>query len=565
MEKEQDNNTQNVADNGNDGQKKDNNGKRNNNNRNNNNRNKDNNKKDGGDKYRERRQNNRKALQEKWEKEITVTLETEIPELPKERLTEPNNDELRTKLKDLDKDINNKRDNIVKLKAERSEAIEEDRKVREEKQGSLKGLFSQIKEHNEEIKDLMDEKKLTDVDLDKISREKETIIKTMAGKKMWSYNACQDRIDELHHQQQTQRLTATEERSILKEKKELENSLPLIAQVEEKDDEMKKVKERKKVLGRKIHDKIEEKNKLSAKIDEVKKQQADQKGEEVEKKENIKKEDRPKHPITLKIEKIYAECDKLRDTKTQIKEDHEKAYQAWKDQNELEQKIKWIKNKKGYLQRQKKEEEYQAQIKAEEEKRRQEKEEYEKLYGKPRKYQPQIDVCDNLISFVDSLRPKGDGMEQDEDGNMNLVDVDKQIASGDWKKEKVHVLKKEEEDLGIQPGQGKKKGKGKKNKSQAAPEESKLALSMQTLSYFDSLKVSPPAFSKDLDSVLKVLEEKKAYFIKISDDLNDGKTVETEEAKPEEETKQETSEKPEPKQKRAKVNLDDDEMFPAMG
>merc|ERR1712072_1374153 len=125
--------------------------------------------------------------------------------------------------------------------------------------------------------------------LDKISREKEQIIKTMAGKKMWSYNACQDRIDELHQQQQTQRLTANEERAILKEKKELENSLPLIAQVEEKDEEMKKVKERKKVLGRKIHDKIEEKNKLSAKIDEVKKQQADQKGEDAEKQEKPKK------------------------------------------------------------------------------------------------------------------------------------------------------------------------------------------------------------------------------------------------------------------------------------
>merc|ERR1712146_492495 len=155
------------------------------------------------------------------------------------------------------------------------------------------------------------------------------------------------------------------------------------------------------------------------------------------------------------------------------------------------------------------------------------------------------------------------GNVQNEDGNIE-VDQDT-FKQGDWKKEKVHVLKKEEEDLGIQPGQGKKKGKGKKKQTQAAPEETKLALSMQTLSYFDSLKVSPPAFSKDLDSVLKVLEEKKAYFIKISDDLNDGKTVETEETKPEEETKQENAEKPEPKQKRAKVNLDDDEMFPAMG
>merc|ERR1712072_756864 len=402
-----------------------------------------------------------------------------------------------------------------------------------------------------------------DEDLDKISREKEQIIKTMAGKKMWSYNACQDRIDELHQQQQTQRLTANEERAILKEKKELENSLPLIAQVEEKDEEMKTIKEKKKVLGRKIHDKIEEKNKLSAKIDEVKKQQADAKGEEEVKQENKKKEDRPKHPLTIKIDKNKQEIEKFRDTKTSIKNEHEAAYQAWKDQNELEQKIKWIKNKKGYLQRQKKEEEYQAQIKAEEDKIRAEKEEYEKLYGKPRKYQPQIDICDNLISFLESLRPKSDGNAQAEDGNVEVSqDTFKQ---GEWKKEKVHVLKKEEEDLGIQPGQGKKKGKGKKNKNQAVPEDTKLALSMQTLSYFDSLKVSPPAFSKDLDSVLKVLEEKKAYFTKMSDDLNDGKTVETEETKPEEESKQEPAEKPEPKQKKAKVNLEDDEMFPAMG
>merc|ERR1712014_461715 len=115
---------------------------------------------------------------------------------------------------------------------------------------------------------------------------------------------------------------AQEERSILKEKKDLENSLPLIAQVEEKDDEMKKVKERKKVLGRKIHDKSKKKNKLSAKIDEVKKQQADQKGEEADKKENNKKEDRPKHPLTIKIEKMKEDIDKLRDTKTKIKKDH---------------------------------------------------------------------------------------------------------------------------------------------------------------------------------------------------------------------------------------------------
>merc|ERR1711976_933367 len=39
----------------------------------------------------------RRNKYEEWEKEITVTLDTEIPELPKEKLTEPNNDDLRQK------------------------------------------------------------------------------------------------------------------------------------------------------------------------------------------------------------------------------------------------------------------------------------------------------------------------------------------------------------------------------------------------------------------------------------------------------------------------------------
>jgi len=553
-----------VKDDNNKGEKRDGNRDRRDNNGKNKNYQKRDNTAEGKDKYREKRQNDRKALFEKWENEITVTLETEVPELPKEKLEQPKNDELRQKLKDLDKDINVRRDNIVKLKADRSEAIDEDRKNREEKQGSLKGLFNQIKEFNEEIKDLMHEKKLCEDDLDKISREKDLIIKGMAGKKMWSYQICADRIDELHKEQSTARLTATEERAILKEKKELEQSLPMISQCESKDKESKEIKEKKKVLGKKIHDKIEAKNKLSAQIDEVKKKQQEGKEGAGEENKDKKKEDRPKHPLTIKIEKCKEDIERFRNTKTTIKEEHEKAYQAWRDQNELETKINWINNKKAYLARRKKDEEYHAQIKAEEDKIKADKEEYEKLYGKPKKYQAQIDVCDNLISFLESLRPRTDGDNQD-DEKTDYTDVDNKLKSGEWKKEKMHVLKKEEEDCGVQPGQGKKKGKGKKRNVQANQEEAKLALSMETLSYFDSLKVTPPNFKKELDDVLKVLEEKKAYFIKTSDDINDGKAVETEEKKPEEETKDEPAEKPEPKQKRAKVNLDDEEMFPSMG
>lgn len=360
-------------------------------------------------------------------------------------------------------------------------------------------------------------------------------------------------------------MTAIEERVILKEKKELENSLPLIAEVEEKDETAKLVKEKKKVLGKKIHDKIEEKNKLSAKIDAVKEKQRTERGEEAPK-EEVKKEDKPKHPLTIKIEKIKDEIEKLRATKGTTKDDHEKHYQSWRDQNELEQKIKWIRNKQQYLKRKKQEADYENTLKEEEEKRKAEVEEYVKLYGKPKKYQPQIDVCDNLLSFLESLKPKDAEIAVEQDVEYVEKDVEGKLTSGDWKKEKVHILKKEHEDRGIQPGMGKKKGKGaKKNKGNTKDEDTKLTLTMQTLEYFDQIKVSPPCFLKDIIAVLKELEEKKAYFTKISEDLNDGKPVETEEPK-KEEPKEEQEEKPQPKQqKKSKVNLDDEDMFPSMG
>merc|ERR1712087_634695 len=93
------------------------------------------------------------------------------------KLSEPSNDDLRKSLKDISKQIDDKRALIEKLKKDRSEAIDTDRAEREKNQGNLKGLFKQIKDLNGEIHDMNDEKKLFEKDLDKFSFEKEGIIK----------------------------------------------------------------------------------------------------------------------------------------------------------------------------------------------------------------------------------------------------------------------------------------------------------------------------------------------------------------------------------------------------
>lgn len=132
----------------------------------------------------------------------------------------------------------------------------------------------------------------------------------------------------------------------------------------------------------------------------------------------------------------------------------------------------------------------------------------------------------------------------------------------------MHVLDNKTKDWeeGVQPGQSKKsKKKNKKNKGKAQPEDTKLTLTIETLGYFDSIKVSPPIYAKDIDEISKQITEKRDYFIKVSDELNEGKKPEGEEPEKKEEATEQKETKSPKKGKKQKVNLDDDEMFPAMG
>jgi len=227
----------------------------------------------------------------------------------------------------------------------------------------------------------------------------------------------------------------------------------------------------------------------------------------------------------------------------------------------------WIKRKQNVLRKVAEQEKWEAEQKAEEDRIRAEKEEYERVYGKPRKYQPQIDVCEQLITALNTLKPKSHEEEADQSGNKyNEADVEAKLTSGDWKKEKVHVLKKPVEEQGVQPG-GSKKKRSKQNKPKDKPEDTKLTLTIDTLGYFDQIKVVPPSYGKEIDGTIKQLTEKRDYFVKMSDDLNEGKTTaEPTEAK-EGGDNAETEDKPAKKEKEPKkkaVKMDDEDMFPSL-
>merc|ERR1712150_331780 len=112
-------------------------------------------------------------------------------------------------------------------------------------------------------------------------------------------------------------------------------------------------------------------------------------------------------------------------------------------------------------------------------------------------------------------------------------------------------------------GAGKKKRQ--KNKKQVT-EDPKLTLTIETLNFFDSIKVAPPTFLKDIDASIAKINEKKEYFIKLSDEINEKgegekkdtekKEAEGEEKKKEEEKTETQEETKKPKAKKEKIDLD---------
>lgn len=80
------------------------------------------------------------------------------------------------------------------------------------------------------------------------------------------------------------------------------------------------------------------------------------------------------------------------------------------------------------------------------------------------------------------------------------------------------------------------------------------------------IKVTAPMYAKEVENTLKLINEKKEYFIKVSDDINEGRNVEEGEKKDADEGNTGNEEKQEKKEKskKEKINLDDEDMFPTI-
>ena len=521
------------------------------------------------------------ARYERWEKEIEVTIDTVIPELPSDHKTKPKPEDLKAQLKEFNTKIDSNYDEIDKLKTDRAKEIKAAKALKKEKfdgkkeitkkyNVELSKLFAELKAINGTLNELAEVKKTSEKEITNLGLDLADLVRQCYGKKLMKTRECENRIEDLNYRQQTEKLTAMQERSILKDLRELKNTLTVITQCADVETQIKKAKDKKGDNGKKMKNQIDRKQEIGKKITATKSelQKATEATMKDDRSEGPKKDS--KHPISVNIDKLKDDISATIKDRKQAIEDFDKAVKEAEEQGELEEKIAWMKRRQTFLIRKKKEDDEKKAIEEEEARIEQERKDHEAIFGKPRKFQTQIDFCDNLIGYLGTLKPKNReiGIQGKVQGIIyDKSDINEKLKGDNWKKEKVHVLesKKDQGETGVQPGEGKHKKKGNKKDNNQEDLNTRLTFTIETLSIFDQIKLTPPKNLQEIDDVVKLLTTKKELFLKMSDEDNeDGKKTKVAQDDKGSPAKRDEGNRGKGAKAKGNVNLNDEKMFPSM-
>ena len=135
-------------------------------------------------------------------------------------------------------------------------------------------------------------------------------------------------------------------------------------------------------------------------------------------------------------------------------------------------------------------------------------------------YKFSLELCELLIKYCNKISPVVEEATESVDKKDKTQIIEEALQSTEWKATKgQYITSRKEQVDDFFAGKGKKKGQ---KKAQAPKTEENAAQSInhqiETLNYFDEIKVAPPLFTDKLPATLKILTEKKAYFEKLSEE-----------------------------------------------
>lgn len=500
-----------------------------------------------------------------YKEKFVVTLETVIPDLPKKNEMHPKPDDevFQTQLDKVQKDIDDTYRKMTDITREaRNKNYHPADKTFEDLISLLKVKQDERKKANDELQATVTERDMYKKQVDEYYEKGQEYRFKMkvAGKK----SELEARLKELKDQQSKGSITLQEEKKLIREISDLERSLPLAGPLEELDEQSKEVKELLRASKAKANLKFsavkllrDECKDIQDKIDKTREEHDKKKEESIPAIDKMKEEYR---------EKINA----LKKKKKEMYDHHNEAWRKYEDQQFEVEKIKIMKRKKEKLIRD-------EQRRARDEERRKEREAAEEE-SRDIPYREQIELCDLLIKYCHRVTPSTQTAQAEVSQKDKQQVIQDALQSNDWKEAKgQYVLSRKEKADDFFSGKKKEKKKTPQTKTEETGAQS-LNHQIETLNYFEEIKIAPPLTTDKLPDTLKLLQEKKAYFEKLSTETIEAdnnrknlpeeerkKLEEEEKAKKEQQQQQEQTKKTEKRStKKPQFNVESEQDFPKM-
>ncbi|EAR82182.1 hypothetical protein TTHERM_01276340 (macronuclear) [Tetrahymena thermophila SB210] len=438
-----------------------------------------------------------------WDRS-TVTLETTLIEIPKKshRIPKPDFDAQDKKIKEIEEQIKytiERKKKIIEeliLKARESKESGNNRaqplqalfKEKLELKNTLQKEFDEAKKNHNSVKDQITE----------LFNQQQKLRQKM--KKAMDAEDIEERLAEINHSLNNDLLNPTEEKKLIKEKEDLEKSLPFAKPINELQAQINELNVQKKAYKETL-------NKAFTQYDEVRTEVSGLIGN-LDEIRNFKNSEKEKNdPIFEEIKKEYdAKIDTLKEQKRKVRDEFRALKEKYDNEQEDIRYHDWVKKIQDDLKRQKQRKEREEQRNAQ-----QEAEERKKIESLENPFQKQIDDCEQIVKYCELLiraEQKVNQVEQEEEE----VKQENTVNEADLKKEKLSIIAPKKE-LQRFPVNKKKQQPPKKTQNKQQENTKKLiSLPLEILNAFESTKVQAPIFQEEVEASLNLAKQKLEYF-----------------------------------------------------
>lgn len=464
---------------------------------------------------------------ENWkaEAEASVTIDSKIPSLPAdaERLNRPNYNKLKADLDQADADMDKYYRKIDALK-------EDAKKVRNEQKDKNSTVFDQLKKLNEDRRvhstALAENKELKKQYTDRINAADDKLRdvekKSFSGK-LIRKKELTEMIKQKEEEFANTKKTSAEEKKMSDEIFRLKQMIKTIPEFEKLKDEKQQASELLKEIGKKNKIEFEKMQAISDRITELRgrldETQTKAKAERAEEKEKEKDGEKKPPRVLSEAEQVlekqrqdqYDQIKLLKDKKQKLREKFDSDWLEFeKQQFELDRIYFMTKIQKNlkWDEREKRRKEEDAKLKIADEEKAKEALQF--------KYQAEIDLCEQLASHLDDLKP---GSKQSKPFEATKEVTSHNVNSDQLKQENlVYIKPKKFDDTDNvvnkkKTKQQKKTTQQKKDVPATSSETDKVNIHFDTLHLFSEIKVAPPTTIGQIDAAIKQLNEKKEYYL----------------------------------------------------